>query len=426
MKLCVIGCGYIGLPTATMFAASGCEVLAVDVSEKVVSALNKGKICIEEPGLDEAVQEVVERGRLRASQKPEPADAYIIAVPTPNNDDEFKSCDLSIVLAAIESAIPYFAKGNLVIIESTIAPRSMDDYIVPLVEEAGFVVGEDIFLAHCPERVLPGQILYELVNNNRIVGGISAKCTKKASELYSLFVKGEILETEAKTAELAKCMENTFRDVNIALANELAIVCNELEINCLDVISLANKHPRVNIHNPGPGVGGHCLAVDPYFIHAKCPEYSKIIKLARDTNTSMPAYIVGCVEEILRDKIDKDDDVRIACFGATYKGNVDDCRESPALHIFEMLKSRGYGVDIYDPYAEIDEKVSASQAAEGSDLLLVLVDHDEFKGSQLFELAMGMEKPLIFDTCNIVSKCSDITVLNLGNIYEYKLNISEC
>lgn len=249
-KICVIGLGYIGLPTSAVFAESGCEVVGVDISEKVVNMLNQGHIHIEEPGLGEVIKTQVEKGNFRASLTPEKADAFIVAVPTPNLDDEFRSCDLTYVIQGIKKIIPYLEKGNTVIVESTIAPKSMDDHVKPVLEEAGFAIGSDLYLAHCPERVLPGQILYELRHNNRIVGGITEECTEHAAEVYATFVEGEIIKTEAKTAELSKCMENTFRDVNIALANELAKICDELDINCLDVIQMANKHPRVNIHQP--------------------------------------------------------------------------------------------------------------------------------------------------------------------------------
>src|SRR5690606_29018825 len=212
--------------------------------------------------------------------QPEKADAFIISVPSPNKDDEYKSCDLSYVISAVKATLPFIEKGNVLIVESTIAPRSMDDEIKPIVEESGFVVGKDIFLVHCPERVLPGQIMHELIYNNRIVGGVTPECTEAGALIYSTFVKGEIIKTNAKTAEMSKLMENTFRDVNIALANELAKVCNELDINALDVIQMANKHPRVNLHTPGPGVGEHCLAVDPYFIIPTAPEHAMLINFS--------------------------------------------------------------------------------------------------------------------------------------------------
>ena len=299
-KICVIGLGYIGLPTSAMFAQSGCEVIGVDISDRVVNMLNQGHIHIEEPGLEEVVKEQVQNGNFRASLVPEKADAFIIAVPTPNLNDEFRSCDLKFVVQGVENILPFVEKGNTVIVESTIAPKSMDDIVKPIFEKRGYVIGKDIYLAHCPERVLPGQILYELRHNNRIVGGITPACTEHAAEVYGVFVEGEIIKTEAKTAELSKCMENTFRDVNIALANELAKICYDLDINCLDVIQMANKHPRVNIHQPGPGVGGHCLAIDPYFICAKAPEAAQIIRLSRDTNKSMPQFVGEKINMMLK------------------------------------------------------------------------------------------------------------------------------
>lgn len=259
MKITTIGLGYIGLPTSIMFAKHGVNVVGVDIKKEVIDSLNAGKIHIEEPGLQDALNEVIEKGTFKASLTPERSDAFIISVPTPNNDDAYKSCDLNYVLSGVRNVLPFVERGNVIIVESTIAPRSMDDFVKPLVEEAGYTVGKDIFLVHCPERVLPGQILHELIYNNRIVGGITPECTEAGAMVYSTFVKGDIIKTNAKTAEMSKLMENTFRDVNIALANELTKVCNELEINALDVIDMANKHPRVNLHTPGPGVGAIVL-----------------------------------------------------------------------------------------------------------------------------------------------------------------------
>ncbi len=418
MKLCVIGLGYIGLPTSAMFASHGCEVVGVDIVPEVVETLNRGQIHIEEPGLEEVIKECVEKGRFRASLKPEEADTFLISVPTPNQEDEWFSCDLTYVLEATKSILPYLKKGNTVIVESTIAPKSMDDYVKPILEEAGFVIGDEIYLAHCPERVLPGQILYELKHNNRIVGGITAACTEHAAEVYATFVEGEIIKTEAKTAELSKCMENTFRDVNIALANELAKICYRLDINCLDVIEMANKHPRVNIHQPGPGVGGHCLAIDPYFICAKAPEEAKIIRLARDTNKSMPRFVVDKVKVLVKGI----EDAKIAVFGVTYKGNVDDMRESPALEVIELLEEEGYWVSVYDPHVKRREYESLVEAIEGADLLLILTDHKEYKDMSYREIGKKMRHAVIFDTKNMIKVREDIgiEVINYGNLYQYK------
>ena len=417
-KICVVGLGYIGLPTSAIFAASGCEVIGVDISEKVVNTLNQGHIHIEEPGLEEVVRKQVQKGNFRASLVPENADAFIIAVPTPNLEDEFRSCDLRFVIQGVEKILPYVEKGNTVIVESTIAPKSMDDVVKPLFEKEGYVIGEDIYLAHCPERVLPGRILYELRNNNRIVGGITPACTEHAAEVYGTFVEGEIIKTEAKTAELSKCMENTFRDVNIALANELAKICYELDVNCLDVINMANKHPRVNIHQPGPGVGGHCLAIDPYFICAKAPETAKIIRLARDTNKSMPQFVTEKVDMLVAGI----ENPKIAAFGVTYKGNVDDVRESPSFEIVEMLKERGYAVQVYDPHVQNDEYVDLVTAVQGADLVVILTDHNEYKNMNHQHIASLMKTPVIFDTRNIIKKQegAGLTIINYGNLYQFK------
>ncbi|MGL4790281.1 MAG: nucleotide sugar dehydrogenase [Anaerotignaceae bacterium] len=416
MKICVIGLGYIGLPTAAMFASHGCHVVGVDIMENVVETLNKGEIHIEEPGLGEVIRKNVEEGSFKASLMPEKADVFIISVPTPNVQDEYLSCDLTYVVEACKSIIPYLEKGNVVIIESTISPKSTDDVMKPIFEEAGFVIGENLYLAHCPERVLPGQILHELKYNNRIIGGITENCTEAAAKVYSTFVQGEIIKTEAKTAELSKCMENTFRDVNIALANELAKICYKLDINCLDVIEMANKHPRVNLHQPGPGVGGHCLAIDPYFIWAKAPEEANIIKLGRDTNCSMPHFVVEKTKMLLEGI----ENPKIAVFGVTYKGNVDDVRESPAMEIVEILENQEYELQIFDPHVNNPNYVDMETAVTNADLVLVLTDHKEYKNMDLKFIASKMRNPLIFDTRNIIKENDKIVVVNYGNLYKFK------
>jgi UDP-N-acetyl-D-mannosaminuronic acid dehydrogenase len=417
LKICTIGLGYIGLPTSIMFAKHNVEVVGIDVKQEVIDSLNSGRIHIEEPGLQAALEDVIAKGTFRASIQPEKANAFIISVPTPNHNDQYKSCDLTYVVSAVSSVLPYAEKGNVIIVESTIGPRSMDDVVKPLVEAAGFVVGKDIFLVHCPERVLPGQIMHELIYNNRIVGGITPECTEAGAMVYSTFVKGEIIKTNAKTAEMSKLMENTFRDVNIALANELAKVCNELEINSLDVINMANKHPRVNLHTPGPGVGGHCLAVDPYFIVAKAPETAQLINLSRTINTSMPDYVVENVNKLMKNVEGK----VVTVFGLTYKGNVDDIRESPAMEIYEMLKEQNhFEVRAFDPHVQLDWVIAdMEEAVSGSDLIVVLSDHDEFKLFGEVDLAK-MNNKRIFDTKNVVNAVSnDVEYMNYGNLYEF-------
>ena len=417
MKLVTIGLGYIGLPTSIMFAKHGIDVIGVDVQQEVVDSLNHGKIHIEEPGLQEALEEVMETGKFKASTQPEKADAFIIAVPTPNKEDQYKSIDLKYVLSAVENMIPYLEKNNTVIVESTIAPRTTDDHVKPLLEKAGFTIGEDLFLVHCPERVLPGQIMHELIYNNRIIGGVTEACKQAGANVYKTFVQGELILTDAKTAEMSKLMENTYRDVNISLANELVKICTKLGINALDVIEMANKHPRVNLHSPGPGVGGHCLAVDPYFIVAEAPEQAKLIYQARDINVSMPSFVVEHVRKILGGFEDK----KITVFGLTYKGNVDDVRESPAMDIYGELKAAGAKeVVAYDPHVKKDwVEQDIKVAVKNSSIVLVLTDHSEFKSIETNDLA-GMAVKQIFDTKNIVKNYpEDASYINFGNLHQY-------
>ncbi len=410
MKICIMGQGYIGLPTAALFTRNHCEVVGVDINEQIVENLNKGIIHIEEPGISDIIKNAVKNKVYTASLTPEKADAFIITVPTPYIVENY-SCDLSYVITACETIIPYIEKGNTVIIESTIAPMSTDETIKPIFEKAGFKIGEDLFLAHCPERVLPGKIIEELIHNDRIIGGVTPECAVKASEVYGQFVEGDLMLTEAKTAELSKCMENTFRDVNIALANELAKICAEIGVNALDVIEMANKHPRVNLHSPGPGVGGHCLAIDPYFIYAKAPETAKIIKLARDTNNSMPDFVCEYVNKIISEG-------KIAVFGVSYKGNTGDDRESPAYEIIAKLSTK-YEIAIHDPHIENPNFVSFEEAVKDANLILVLCDHDEFKDMDYDYINKSMAKSVIFDTKNIIKEVpSEIKLFNYGNLYE--------
>ena len=417
MKICVVGLGYIGLPTAAVFSQAGCEVYGVDKKANVVETLSKRKIHIEEPGLEEIIADRI-GNNFNVGLEPQEADAFIISVPTPNKEDEFLSCDLTYVLDACKSILPVLKQKNVVIVESTIAPRSMDDYVKSIFENAGYIIGETLYLAHCPERVLPGQILHELVYNNRIVGGITPACAEKAAEVYGEVVKGEILKTEAKTAELSKCMENTFRDVNIALANELAKICYKLDINCLDVIAMANKHPRVNIHHPGPGVGGHCLAIDPYFICAQAPEEARIIRLSRDINRSMPFFVVDKIEMLVANI----ENPKIALLGMAYKGNVDDLRESPSMEVASILKEKEYNIVINEPHVQDEQFVTIEEAIKDADLAVVLTDHDEYRSLDCKKIARLMRTPQLFDTRNIVlENMSDaLAVINYGNLYQYK------
>ena len=286
MKICVIGLGYIGLPTAAMFAKSGHQVMGVDKNEDVISALNQGQIIIQEKNLDVLVKDVVAKGLLSGSLKPEVADVFIIAVPTPITED--KKADMRYVQVASEEITPYLQKGNIVILESTSPVGTVDELIAPILAKSGLKIGEELYLGHSPERVIPGNILDELVNNSRISGGINQESASRIADVYRCFVKGDIYLTDSRTAELCKLAENTYRDINIAYANELALICEQSNINVWELIGLCNMHPRVNVHQPGPGVGGHCIAVDPWFIHEKQPHIAKLIHQARLINDLMP------------------------------------------------------------------------------------------------------------------------------------------
>ncbi|MDO4551972.1 MAG: nucleotide sugar dehydrogenase, partial [Bacillota bacterium] len=399
MKICVIGLGYIGLPTSAMFACNGHQVLGVDVNPRTVEALNQGEILIEEPGLAELVRRSVEEGSLRAGAVPRAADVFIIAVPTPITAE--KGADMSYVKAATESIVPYLSAGNLVILESTSPVGTVEELMLPILARSGLMPGRDLFVGHSPERVIPGQILRELVENSRIAGGVNQESARRIAELYRCFVKGEIHETTAATAELCKLAENTYRDVNIAFANELAKICESLGVNVWEVIRLCNKHPRVNIHQPGPGVGGHCIAVDPWFIAEKRPQLARIIRLSRETNDSMPLYVLGRIEGIL----DGINSPRICVLGVTYKPDVDDLRESPILELIELLKARGLETRAYDPFVKGRPEISNDlmEAASGSDLLVLGVHHREFARLPFPRLAAVMRTPQLLDTRNFAA-----------------------
>lgn len=400
-KICVLGLGYIGLPTSAMFANNGYQVIGVDVNKEVVNELNEGKIIIEEPYLDALVYDVVKSGKLKATTTPEKADVFIIAVPTPINQD--KTAKMDYVIEATKSIVPYLEKGNMVILESTSPPGTVENIMMPILDTAQLNAREDIYVAHSPERVIPGKILIELVENNRIVGGINDISSKKVKKLYQAFVKGEIFLTDATTAEMCKLMENTFRDVNIALANELAIICEQLGINAWDVIKYANKHPRVNLHMPGPGVGGHCLAVDPWFIVEKYPSQANLIKLARETNDNMPAYVLG----LLKKNLGKLRGKKITILGITYKPNIDDLRESPILELVELLEEiRDIKISLYDPYVEQYKYLvkDLDEAIKDTDMIILGVNHKEFEDLGFKEIFKMVNTPNILDTRNCLDE----------------------
>lgn len=392
--LAVVGLGYIGLPTAAMFASSGVRVHGVDISERAVDTINQGRAHIEEGDLDELVARCVEAGMLSAHLKPLPSDAFIIAVPTPVSHDDAHSPDVSYVMAAARSIAPHLRKGNLVILEST-SPVGTTEQMAAVLKEmrpdlvfpGAASADVDVHLAYCPERIIPGRMLRELVENDRIIGGMTPECARLAAGLYKRFVRGECLLTNDRTAEMVKLTENAYRDVNIAFANELSVLCDKFGIDAWDVIGFANRHPRVSILNPGPGVGGHCIAVDPWFIVASAPEDARLIRQARLVNDHKPTHVIAKVEELLR----RVPDAKVACLGLTYKPDVDDFRESPALDIAVRLARRLPGrVICSDPYehalqhaghGDLDlEMVPAEQAVEDADVILILVGHERFRG----------------------------------------------
>jgi UDP-N-acetyl-D-mannosaminuronic acid dehydrogenase len=378
----VIGMGYIGLPTAAILANSGLSVLGVDVRADVVAQLSSGSIHIHEPGLEALVRAAFAQQMLRASLQIEAADAHIIAVPTPVNPD--RSPDLSYVIAATETIATVLRQGDLVVLESTVPPATCVGVIAPLLEQrTGLVAGKDYDLAHCPERVIPGQILKEIVENDRIIGGTTPEATRRTVGLYESFVTGKILETDASTAEMCKLMENTFRDVNIALANELAQISERIGVDVHEAIQLANRHPRVNLHTPGIGVGGHCIPVDPWFIIHAAPGEAQLLRAARKINDARPhALAQQILNKIETEKLDS-----VAFFGLSYKADVDDFRESPAIEIVEIVtKATKARVFIVEPYLSAlpnslasATKITLDQALEQAALLIPLVGHREFK-----------------------------------------------
>lgn len=409
----IIGLGYIGLPTATLFASRKFRVIGVDVSSYVVETINRGDIHIVEPELDMLVQASVGAGYLRATMHAEPADAFVIAVPTPLTDEH--EPDVSCIEAAAKSIAPMLRKGNLVILESTSPVGTTEKLAKWLAEMRPDLTfpqqareESDIRIAYCPERVLPGRIVHELVENDRVIGGMTPNCSEAAVALYKSFVQGECVVTEARVAEMCKLAENSFRDVNIAFANELSMICDRQGINVWELIRLANRHPRVNIAQPGCGVGGHCIAVDPWFIVHGAPEDAKLIHTARTVNDTKPEWVIREVARVIAELAHAGkpiEDIRIACLGITYKADIDDLRESPALHITQELAKRYVGkVHVIEPNLErlpeslTDAKVAQtdfSWAIEHAHVLLLLVNHAQFKGSP--PQLSGFQR--LIDTC---------------------------
>ena len=411
--ICVIGLGYIGLPTAATFAAHGVKVTGVDVNQHAVDMINQGKVHIVEPDLDALVKVVVAKGMLSAQTAPVAADAYIVAVPTPFKDDH--QPDLKYIEAASKALAPYLKSGNLVILESTSpvgATEEMSAWLAEARPDLTFPeqAGEqaDILVAYCPERVLPGKVLQELISNDRIIGGMNHLSSKASCDLYKTFVQGACIETNARTAEMCKLTENSFRDVNIAFANELSVICDKLDINVWELIALANRHPRVNILQPGPGVGGHCIAVDPWFIVAKTPEQARLIRTAREVNDAKPEWVIDQVKikiaEFLQQNPEKTiKDVTVACYGLAFKPNIDDLRESPALEITKKLAEQGLNILAIEPNISelphgLPNNITLISIEENqqADIHLMLVDHNKFK------VNFSIESNYIVDTKGIL------------------------
>ncbi len=377
--VCVMGLGYIGLPTASVLATKGFQVHGVDVRPDVVETINQGKIHIEEPDLDILVRSAVNSGQLTAGHEPREADIHMICVPTPIQPD--RSPDVTYVKQASQTLKNFIQPGNLIILESTSPPKTTEEIVVREAIPDGLIVGEDAFVAHCPERVLPGRILFEVVQNDRVVGGVTPECTRQATAFYETFVKGSVLGTNALAAEVTKLVENSYRDVNIAFANELSMLADHLGIDAWEVIELANRHPRVNILTPGPGVGGHCISVDPWFLIHAAPELTPLMKAARDVNNHKPDYLVTHIEKLAQQFASP----VIGCLGIAYKADVDDIRESPSLDIVKELERRQVGeLLVCDPLVPTNKFSDMplhplSHVLERANILVLLTDHRPFR-----------------------------------------------
>jgi UDP-N-acetyl-D-mannosaminuronic acid dehydrogenase len=392
-KIVVVGTGYVGLPLAIMLARSGHEVIGVDIEDNVVNAINEGILHLDEADIKQIFNEPQVRKNLHAQKTACAADVFVVSVPTPL-DDKKRVADLTQVIDAVDSIAPYLQTGNLVIIESTVPPLTCRNVILPLIEKTGLKVGADVFLCHCPERILPGEIFEEIVNNNRVIGGLDGKAAEMARDVYASFVKGNLYLTDDITAELVKLMENTSRDVSIALANEFAAVAEGLGVDVLQAIELANKHPRINILKPGIGTGGHCIPVDPWFIKEVDPINSRLIHTARLINDDVPRKIATKIRKALRDIKSP----RIVALGVTYKPDTSDIRNSPALEIIRLLRDDGYSVEAFDPVATGYKYSSARESATGADCLVILVEHrvirEELAAAEA-DIKKVMRNPLI-------------------------------
>jgi UDP-N-acetyl-D-mannosaminuronic acid dehydrogenase len=409
-SICVLGLGYIGLPTAATLAAHGVSVLGVDTNQRILDTLNNDDIHIQEDGLREAYRAARGSGNLRLAARPAQADAFLIAVPTPFYPDRsgeynglpYKLADLRAVDAAAESVVALLRKGNLVLLESTSPPRTTVDRLAPILRRSGLEPGRDFHLAYSPERVLPGRILRELTENARVVGGITPESARAAADLYAIFVKGEIIQTDSTTAELVKLMENSYRDINIAIANEFSRLASKFGVDVWNAISLANRHPRVRILNPGPGVGGHCISVDPWFLVEAAPELTSLIAAARRLNDSQPRFVVDLVTQALGTLRGK----RIAALGLAYKPDVDDVRESPAAEVVRELEAGGASVKAWEPNKPdaamegVAVVPTLDAAIREADAIVLLVPHREFLALQPGQVLEATPARTIIDSVN--------------------------
>lgn len=403
-SICIVGLGYIGLPTAVMFSNHGHIVHGVDVNESVVKRISNKELHIEENGLQERLDKAIDSNSFTVSTKPVKADVFIIAVPSPIKED--KTANLEYIRSAAKAITPFVEKGNLVILESTVPPRTVQDVVIPELVQSGLDIGTELFVSHSPERVIPGRAFEELVSNDRIIGGVNVASARMTSELYRSFVKGQMHETDDTTAELVKVMENTYRDVNIALANELAKISANIGVDVWEAIRLANYHPRVNIHQPGPGVGGHCIAVDPWFLVELNPELAQIIHLSRQTNDGMPAYTAQLTVDILKAK--GVEQPKVAALGLAFKGNIDDMRESPSVDVVEQMLNKDLNVVAYDPHIKTNnidvQTQNIDEAFEGASAIVILTNHDEFKTMDPNQVAKHMVCRIVIDTKNCIDR----------------------
>ncbi len=400
-KICVLGLGYIGLPTASTFATQGLKVVGVDVNPAILHTLQSGQIHIHEPGLRTLVQAAVNSGNLVVRPEPEPSDAFIISVPTPFYED--KKADMRAVVSAAEMIVPHLRRGNLVVLESTSPPRTTTGLVCPILERSGLKAGEDFHLAYSPERVLPGQILRELIENARIIGGIDRPSAEAGRDLYGIFVRGEIILSDATTAEMVKLMENTYRDVNIAVANEFSRLADRFGIDVWEAINLANRHPRVRILNPGPGVGGHCISVDPWFLVEAAPDLATLVRTARQVNDRQPHFVAEVVKRALGGTLEGK---KVAALGLSYKADVDDLRESPAIEVCHLLQQSGAAVSAFEPYKPstnvngITTTATLVEAIEDTDALLLLVGHASLRSLDPVVVAQLTRARVVVDTIN--------------------------